>query len=285
MKISFLFWNIGNGQKPQLLQSICRLAGLGVQVFLFAEPPADASVLLDVLNRAATGARFDQVASRSKRVLYLSSIQDSTWTDRFFDSINDRVTALELQPADATGILLIGAHLLSPVNQSSSSRADWARDVASDIRRIEGDAGHQRTVLVGDLNMNPFDEGLIATTALHAVMTRKLAISVQGLGAREGFLPFYNPMWSCLGDRIPGPADLGQKGRPPGTHFYNNTLDRTTHFWQMYDQVLLRPALMDKLRHLEILDSDGQIDLVTAEGRPRSDALADHLPVLFELEL
>jgi hypothetical protein len=53
----------------------------------------------------------------------------------------------------------------------------------------------------------------------------------------------------------------------------------------MFDQVLLRPSLMDSLAELRILDSDGQGPLVTERGRPRSSTASDHLPILFRLDL
>ena len=39
---------------------------------------------------------------------------------------------------------------------------------------MENKAGHKRTVLVGDLNMNPFETGLVTASGLNATMTRKL---------------------------------------------------------------------------------------------------------------
>jgi hypothetical protein len=88
-------------------------------------------------------------------------------------------------------------------------------------------------------------------------------------------------MWSCLGDRRgPGPGE-----RPPGTHYFTPSKAMANWFWQLYDQVLLRPELMHDLVHLEVPDSAGGLPLVTAEGRPRSDAMTDHLPLRFDLEL
>jgi hypothetical protein len=64
----------------------------------------------------------------------------------------------------------------------------------------------------------------------------------------------------------------------PGTYF--------NQFWAMYDQVLIRPDIMDLLNGVEILASDGEEDLTTQHtGRPRRDKLSDHLPLMFELNL
>jgi hypothetical protein len=285
MRVSFLFWNVRRATGSALLASVFRLAAKGIQVFLFAEGPSDPANLLAALNRSNAGL-YNPVASKSRRVLFFSCLPNAQWTDRFYDEISDRLSVQELQAGSSPGILIVGAHLDSPNNLSLEGRAEWARDVAADIRKLEGDVGHNRTLLVGDLNMEPFDGGLVETSALHAMMTWELTHSVQQLKARREFLPFYNPMWSCFGDRPHRVSNPGTAARrPPGTYFWNQTNDRANRFWSMYDQVLLRPNLMDRLVHLEILDTDGEQSLVTDEGRPRSDALTDHLPILFELDL
>jgi hypothetical protein len=82
-------------------------------------------------------------------------------------------------------------------------------------------------------------------------------------------------MWGCFGDRTPGPA---------GTFFYPASSPRG-YYWNVFDQVLLRPALMDALNELRILDEDGQDSLLTNRGHPRASDLSDHLPVLFRLDV
>ena len=55
----------------------------------------------------------------------------------------------------------------------------------------------------------------------------------------------------------------------------------------MFDQVLVRPALLDVFRNeeLTILTDDGSTRLLSSTGRPRKDAFSDHLPVAFTLDL
>jgi hypothetical protein len=52
----------------------------------------------------------------------------------------------------------------------------------------------------------------------------------------------------------------------------------------MFDQVLLRPSLVGRLRDLQILDSDGVSLLVDEEGKPTKEHLSDHLPVFFQID-
>jgi len=145
----------------------------------------------------------------------------------------------------------------------------------ADIVRTEDKLDHQRTILVGDLNMNPFDAGVVAAQTLHAVMTRQLAGREERTVLGRSYRLFYNPMWSFFGDRTDG---------PPGT-YYHRSSNPGDLFWNIYDQVLLRPSLMDTLVALEILTIDGQDDLLTKAGLPDKARCSDHLPILFRLAL
>jgi hypothetical protein len=119
--------------------------------------------------------------------------------------------------------------------------------------------------------MNPFEDGLISAHCLHAVMTQALASRLtRRVGARR-YPFFYNPMWGHFGDRTPGPA--GTYFRAGGT---------SACFWNVFDQILVRPGLMAAITETATLDSDGQFLLVDAIGRPEA---SDHLPVFVALEL
>jgi endonuclease/exonuclease/phosphatase family metal-dependent hydrolase len=289
MRTKFLFWNIRRARGSRLAACLTRLAAQDIDVFLFAEAPLDLNPVAAALNSQATN-QYMGVASLSSRVRFFARqsgpLVGAVWRDLFFDGVNDRITALECQPQAGLSLSVIGAHLNSPATGLSvDDRAEWARDVAADIQTVENDVGHKRTILVGDLNMNPFDGGLVQTTALHAVMTRNLTSVVARHQAREGFPVFYNPMWSCFGDRPAHRLQPNGRRRPPGTYYFDKTDARANTFWQMYDQVLLRPELMEQLTHLEILAGDGIEEFVTAEGKPRGDLISDHLPILFELNL
>ena len=78
------------------------------------------------------------------------------------------------------GILLAAAHFISKSNFSEGEQALLAVELAKEILRVEEVVGHERTVLVGDLNMKQFEDGVIGANALHAVMTKQLA----GKGSR-----------------------------------------------------------------------------------------------------
>ena len=88
---------------------------------------------------------------------------------------------------------------------------------------------------------------------------------------------FYNPMWRFFGERtLDGPA---------GTCYYWKAEDACT-FWNIYDQVLIRPSLLDRFpdRALDVISEVGGNSLLR-EGIPHRERFSDHLPIVFEIDL
>jgi hypothetical protein len=102
-------------------------------------------------------------------------------------------------------LLLAAMHLESKLHRSDVHRWGKARDVSTTIRQVESELGISRTVLVGDLNMNPFDMGVILADGLHAVMTRDIARKKDRPIGDKRYPFFYNPMWGRFGDTTNGP--------------------------------------------------------------------------------
>lgn len=59
------------------------------------------------------------------------------------------------------------------------------------------------------------------------------------------------------------------------------------YYWHMFDQVLVRPALLNRLPvpAVTIPTSLGSVSLVGQNGRPDTRSGSDHLPILFSLNL
>ena len=68
------------------------------------------------------------------------------------------------------------------------------------IKRAEEKAGHRHTIVIGDLNMSPFEPGMVAANGFHAVSDKNIAAKGSRVVQGTEFDFFYNPMWSCLGD-------------------------------------------------------------------------------------
>jgi hypothetical protein len=174
-------------------------------------------------------------------------------------------------------ILLVVTHFPSKLYWSGESQSQECTRLAEAVHRREGRLGHSRTVLVGDLNMNPFEAGVVSCQGLHATMARQVAQRQDRTVRGQDYPFFYNPMWGHFGDALDG---------PPGT-YYDARGEAVCYFWNVFDQVLIRPALLDafQMDTLKILDSDGAESLLTARGLPDQSAASDHLPIVFGLDV
>jgi endonuclease/exonuclease/phosphatase family metal-dependent hydrolase len=175
-------------------------------------------------------------------------------------------------------ILIAAVHLPSKVRGSDAMQQEAAREAARDIDEWEERENCANTILIGDVNMNPWDPGMVMPNSLHGVMTKRLAATVSARGGRvfrrERYECFYNPMWGLLGDRA-----------SPGASHYWAEAGPDSPRWHMLDQVLLRPSLMTRPHTVQILDHDGHDSLLTPEGVPSKEHVSDHLPILLSIDL
>ena len=84
-------------------------------------------------------------------------------------------------------------------------------------------------------------------------------------------------MWGYLGDISDG---------PPGTYYYDSGM-QVNLYWNMFDQVLIRPELLDvfEVEGLRILTDAGGKSLLAGSGKPDVSIGSDHLPILFKLNI
>ncbi len=269
---TFLFWNL---KKKPLYSAVASLARRHeCDVLVLAECELDPMNLLQELNPLGEST-YHFVASQGCRKIEIYC----RFQAKFIPSIREshRTTIRRLELPGHLPILLAATHFPSKRNWDEASQAAESAILSELVKDAENAAGHSRTVLVGDLNMNPFDAGIVNANGMHGVMTRSIAAKEERTVQGQAYPFFYNPMWGFLGDASPG---------PPGTHYYPSSAHRV-YFWNMFDQVLVRPGLLDRFstRNLRILESDGSARLVTADGVPDDKVASDHLPILFSLEL
>ena len=269
--LSFLFWNLMKLPRAELVAKAAHEHQADIVVL--AECMATDSEVLHALVEM-TGRRFIKPEAISGKVRVFSSLPVES-VRPVADDFTGRVTIRRVI-LQHTDFLLVAAHLPSKVNRSDSDQLQTAQRMAVRIRDAEREFDHRRTVLIGDLNMNPFEAGVVAAHGLHGVMTRQIANERTRIVDGEEHPFFYNPMWGLLGDRTPG---------PPGT-YYRRLGRPTEYFWNTFDQVLIRPDLLDAFDGNVIVVT--QIDhqnLLTVNGFPDKQAGSDHLPLVFRLAL
>jgi endonuclease/exonuclease/phosphatase family metal-dependent hydrolase len=278
--LKFLFWNIQKKPLGHLVRAL--VDEHDIDIVILAEGGSDRWEMLHTLNRDRTQHLFhtdDLPDPMTRRRTLPPRIYGRFAKETLVRRRDDaRASFYELVATAGQNILLVVVHLPSRLRHEEHDQAQVATRIGSVIREEEALLGHQRTVVIGDFNMNPFDKGVMTSDAFHAVMTQATARrGSRTVDAAERAF-FYNPMWGCLGDRTPG---------PPGTYYYDSP-GQLPLFWNTFDLVLIRPELLDffDTRSLQILDRAGNVPLLTPKSkRPDRRVASDHLPILFSLHL
>src|SRR2546428_6717218 len=189
---------------------------------------------------------------------------------------SSRISIRRLNLPARNEILIAAAHLPSRIHFSEASLELECVFFAREVEKQEQIVGHKRTVVLGDLNVNPFEKGLVGAEGFHAVMSRDVALRGRRTVQGREYHFFYNPMWSYFGDRPNG---------PPGTYYYEKA-DPVNYFWNMFDKVLLRPDLVQNFDSDQVreLTKAGATSLLGSGGRPDKVGASDHLPVLLRLD-
>lgn len=173
----------------------------------------------------------------------------------------------------STMILLITVHLPSRMYRTDSDIGIQASLVKREIEVLEKGYKTENTIVVGDFNLNPFSDGMVSITGFHAVMCLDTALKKTRKVDKEEYRYFFNPMWAVHGNH---------NNSVLGTYYHHK--NPTSYVWNLFDQVILRPSLIDKFdsSQLEIVTRVGEKSLLTDKGLPDKKNYSDHLPLKFK---
>lgn len=270
--VTFLFWNIN---KKPLLESITWLVhNHNIDVLILAESQLKDINILKSLNLPSEACYTIMPPGLPSPIRIYSR-----FSPRFINPIEDvgGIAIRQIMPPIGLDLLLIAVHLPSKLHQAEHDQVFNCTRFARIIEEAESKIGHTRTLIIGDLNMNPFECGMVGAEGFHAISDRRIAAIGTRQVAGESRRFFYNPMWNYFGDTPPG---------PPGTYFYN-TGTQVNHYWNIFDQVLIRPELLEKFsdENLSVITEIDSRPLLSESGRPNRSFASDHLPILLGLKL
>lgn len=165
-------------------------------------------------------------------------------------------------------------HAESKLNSSDSVRRATYSTLSRDVTRVEQNLNIKNTIIIGDLNANPFEESIIDANSLHALPFKEEAKKLKRKVSGRDYEMFYSPMWKLL----------SRSESPYGTYYYNNS-DTTNYFWNIFDQVIFRPSIIPAFNEasLDIIVKTNNRSLLNAQNRPNKK-ISDHLPIFFELK-
>jgi Endonuclease/Exonuclease/phosphatase family len=265
-----MFWNIGQCEVAEIIGSLCH--EYRVDVLLLAEAVSRGVDVLQYLNTGDSATFWELSTSCPSRVRLFTRYPQSSISPVFDDG---RVSIRNLHPPVGAEVLIVAAHLPSKLRSDAHDQYYRIRRLREDIEDAEQLVGHRNSIVIGDLNANPFEDPMIAADGLHGVMDKKVARRTPRTVQGRSWDFFYNPMWSRLGDESKG---------PPGTYYYARG-DLVSYFWNTFDQVLLRPSL------LPYYNEESLTIISHSEGReiltPNRAGLGspDHLPIVVKLSI
>ena len=262
--MKYLFWNTHNNKNINSV--LCDLVIENrISIVILAEYDADIMELVELVH--SYGVPMKQIPTvgcdRIKMIGEESaSVDPATHTDHAaFQVINGN-------------IILCALHLNSQIYKDHKARREiYIQHIVRDMLKLEDDIGVRNTVVVGDFNLDPYEEGCASARFFHGIPFYEEIRGDSRVVAGETFYLFYNPMWNFLGDFK----------KPYGT-YYHGSSDSDNLYWHLFDQVIIRPGLRRRFvdSNLKIITETATRSLLNKQNHPDSN-ISDHLPITFEI--
>ena len=267
--LRILFWNINNNDLSNHIINI--VVSNDVDIVILAESVFSEDIFISELSRF-TRNPFHRVSGFSKLKTFCNSrVKIKPFQD------TGRISIYRLFTSPGFDIIIAAIHLQSKMYQNETEQIFSAVRLREIIEKAEKENGHSRTIVVGDFNMNPFEPGMVGADCLNSVIDKKIAERRSRIIQGENRKYFYNPMWNFLGDMTKG---------PPGSYYYNSGR-QINYYWNLFDQILVRPDLLDffDFNTINIVTETGGVSLLSDSGKPDKIKISDHLPLMFSLNV
>ncbi|HEY7156194.1 MAG TPA: hypothetical protein VH575_19670 [Gemmataceae bacterium] len=158
--ISVLFWNLA--ENAGILPHVsCLGRSRSVDIFLFAESPADLGPALRGLNTLRRGT-YEEAGKVRPKVRALSRLRPPD-LDHLFTTIGGETSVWSIRAPKLTPseVLLAVTHLPAKAGGNTDvGQAQVAGDVTAELAGFEDSRNHRNTVFVGDFNMESLRNNL-----------------------------------------------------------------------------------------------------------------------------
>ncbi|QQS37334.1 MAG: endonuclease/exonuclease/phosphatase family protein [Ignavibacteriales bacterium] len=269
--MNFLYWNIQNKDLSNLIAEL--VLQFDIDIIILSEVKNISKIKLLKTINADLELKFTFQNSPVNDPIILTRYKsDFEW---IYDDLG--ICCRKFNHPLGLDFNLIVLHLGSKLYQDKDDQVLNSTRVREVIDVVEKKSGHNRTILVGDLNMNPYESGLVGADGIHAIIDKNIALKEKRtIGGKERYF-FYNPMWSHFG--------YG-KSKPLGTYYYNNSR-QVNHYWHIFDQVIIRPQLIKYFDedNLEVISETKSGSLLNNNGQPNQIKASDHLPIRLSFNL
>lgn len=259
-----IFWNTGkNARINPYIRDI--IIDNKVDIAILAEYQADISNLKDML--FAYGISMNQ---------YLSPGCDRITLLGRYENVKPAFqnTYCSLQVI-RDKYILGSLHLPSKTYCDRRKKDIIIREIIYEIQALERTLLCENTIITGDFNENPYESGCLAADTFHSLPCYTETERKYREVLINRFKMFYNPMWNLFGDF----------SFPPGTFYYNGN-NAENPFWNIFDQVIIRPCLRENFidSELKIIYKAGEECLADKKNNRPCKKISDHLPIVFEVK-
>ena len=259
-----LFWN--TYRNTDINKILCDLIDENsVDIVVLAEYQSDYDELMEtLLNKGIMMKKY--MTSGSDKIKMFGKIKD------VIPQSQEKTYSIQIIKKK---YILCGIHLLSKLyGGNQGKRTISVSAFLNDLEELENRKDIKSTIIVGDMNENPYEECCLDARYFHGIPSSLDTLREDRTIQGEKFKMFYNPMWNLFGDF----------NEPPGSYYYsgNNT---SNSMWHIFDQVMIRPSLIDDFNNesLCIICKTKNISLLDEKGHPNKK-ISDHLPIFFEIK-
>ncbi|MBS5969510.1 MAG: endonuclease/exonuclease/phosphatase family protein [Clostridium perfringens] len=263
----YLFWNTNRNKVNDILKNI--IIENKCDIIALAEYKDDIKELLSNLDNF--GINMYHIRSIGcDRITIISKFKESQ-IKRYSESTYYMILKIPHESIDNQ--LIAFTHLPSKLYAKSSDLSGLITSLVQDLERNEKTLNSSNSIIMGDFNINPFEEGMIAAKSAHALPSKLVAKKKKRTVFSQEYNTFYNPMWNLFGDN----------DGVPGTYYYSAS-SQEVYFWNIFDQVIIRPDLIDNFdsSSLKIITKTTQKSLLNHKQEPNKE-ISDHLPIFFTI--
>ncbi|AJH72789.1 hypothetical protein BC30048_4154 [Bacillus cereus] len=257
-----LFWNVNLDKLNSDIVDI--VLENQIDILALAEYEDD----MDDLKRRFLSEKYDiyELENLGSRVTVLT-----TYLPGSIERIADKRHYLLFRaPHPSAGKIMFGfTHFFSKSMKDENDYVSKTGRLIHLIEDKESEIQSDYTVLAGDFNMNPFEKGMLQGGCLHAFPTVFEAKKNKRKLDEEEYKFFYNPMWKYFGGN----------GEVLGT-YYTTPTHTYGLYWNIFDQVLYRPSLMEMFEDVEIKTKIKGRNLI----ENNKILVSDHLPIYFKIK-
>lgn len=267
MKIAF--WNVHHKSIDNLIVDL--ILENKIDIMILAEYSSDIDLLCNKANSKET--RYSVLNAQKRGCDKITGIYYTGYQEQpLFSCDRYYITSIKTVCFE---MLFAFIHAPSNMYRSDSDRMTYFYHFYHEIEKCESVLLTNNTVILGDLNSNPFDKSILSASALHSIPYKEEAMKEKRTIDGIQYKLFYNPSWKFLTQDIP----------PYGTYYYTSS-GYTNYFWNTFDQVIIRPKLINAFvdGSLLIIHEINGVSLLKSDYKPNKDDYSDHLPIVFEMK-